>query len=155
LLDAQIPVWFLSCVAVTDSVAASFDTKLADLSARVDALTTERDEYRKLYLQTLEICRKLEMGIAGPKRERLSDSEAQLTMGMLQMLVGAAAGGTTTEPPPSAPPAAETKVAAHTRQKPTDRRPLPEKLPRVDVEVLPPEVQQQQGWMRSCASVRT
>jgi transposase len=36
----------------------------------------------------------------------------------------------------------ETPVAAHTRAKPTGRKPLPEKLPRVEVELLPPEVQQ-------------
>jgi len=33
-------------------------------------------------------------------------------------------------------------VAGHTRPKPTGRKPLPETLPRVDVEILPEEVQQ-------------
>jgi transposase len=123
-----------------DSAAASIEAKLADFSARFDALSAERDEYRKLYLQTLAICRKLELGIIGQQRERLSPSDAQLTMGMLQMLLGEGRSAT-----PAAPPAAaaETKVAAHTRVKPTGRKPLPEKLPRVDVEVLPPEVQRQ------------
>jgi transposase len=60
---------------VTDSAAASIEAKLAEFSARFDALAAEReavaaerDEYRKLYLQTLEICRKLELGIIGQQR---------------------------------------------------------------------------------------
>ena len=136
---------------MTDSAAASIEAKLAEFSARLDALTiereaavaereavaAERDEYRKLYLQTLEICRKLELGIIGQQRERLSPNDAQLTMGMLQMLLGEGRATTAAAPP------AETKIAAHTRAKPTGRKPLPEKLPRVDVEVLPPEVQRQ------------
>lgn len=134
---------------MTDSAAASIEAKLADLSARLDALAAERaaaaaerDQYRELYLQTLEICRKLELGLVGQKRERLSPSDAQLTMGMLSMLVGRDARGTAPADAPPAPAAAtDTKVAAHTRAKPTGRKPLPEKLPRVDVEVLPPEVQ--------------
>jgi hypothetical protein len=66
----------LASIAVTDG-AATIEAKLAALSARVDglaaereALAAERDEYRKLYLQMLERCRKLELGLAGPKRER-------------------------------------------------------------------------------------
>jgi transposase len=133
---------------VTDGAGASIEAKLAELSARVDglaaereALATERDEYRKLYLQMMERCRKLELGLVGPQRERLSESDAQLTMSMLGLLVGTGAGGSAAPPAP-APPSAETPVAAHTRAKPTGRKPLPEKLPRVEVEVLPPEVQQ-------------
>jgi transposase len=125
---------------VTDGAAISIETKLAELSARVDAVAAERDQYRALYLKTLELCRKLELGIVGPKRERLSESDAQLTMSMLGMLLPADEGSAA--PPAPAPPAAETTVAAHTRAKPTGRKPLPEKLPRVDVEVLPPEVQE-------------
>jgi transposase len=126
---------------VTDGAAASIEAKLAELSARVDAVAAERDQYRALYLQTLELCRKLELGIIGPKRERLSGSDAQLTMSMLGMLLHGT-GGSAAPPAPLPPPVEETKVAAHTRTKPTGRKPLPEKLPRVDIEVLPPEVQE-------------
>jgi transposase len=126
--------------AVKDG-SASIAEQLSELSARVDALAAERDEYRKLYLQTLELCRKLELGIVGPKRERLSPGDTQLTMSLLHMLLGNGAGRTSApSEPPS--PTAETTVAAHTRAKPTGRKPLPEKLPRVEIEVLPPEVQQ-------------
>ena len=75
--------------AVTDG-AATIEAQLAALSGRVDGLAAERevlaaerDGYRKLYLQMLERCRKLELGLVGPKRERLSESDAQLTMSML------------------------------------------------------------------------
>ena len=133
---------------MTIGAAASIEAKLAELSARVDALSVEReavaaerDQYRALYLQTLELCRKLELGIVGPKRERLSGSDAQLTMSMLGMLLHGT-GGSTAPPAPLPPPVEDTKVAAHSRAKPTGRKPLPEKLPRVDVEVLPPEVKE-------------
>lgn len=139
-------------MAVTDGAAApSLESELAELRARLDALTaqsaalaaqhatvaTERDEYRKLYLQTLELCRKLELGIVGSQRER-SPADNQLTMSLLGMLLGKGGGETPAAPPPAEPP---TEVAAHTRAKPTGRKPLPEKLPRVQIELLPPEVQ--------------
>jgi transposase len=141
-------VWFLKSLAVSVGATASIEAKLAELSARVDGLAAERktlaaerDQYRKLYLQTLELCRKLELGIIGPKRERLSGADAQLTMSMLGMLLGDGTGESAAPPAPPQPPV-ETPVAAHTRAKPTGRKPLPEKLPRVEVELLPPEVQQ-------------
>jgi len=138
-------VWFLASTTVTVSgTASSIEARLAELSARVDALAAERetlaaerDQYRKLYLQTLEVCRKLELGVVVGKRERLSAGDAQLTMSMLGMLLGD--GAEKTAPPA---PAEETEIAAHRRAKPTGRKPLPEKLPRVEIEVLPPEVQQ-------------
>jgi len=38
-------------------------------------------------------------------------------------------------------PVEREEAEAHTGPKPTGRKPLPDKLPRVDIEVLPPEVQ--------------
>jgi len=123
---------------------APVDEQLAVLTARFDALAAEnarlaaeRDEYRKLYTETLALCRKLEQGLRGQTRERLSEADEQLTLDLLGMLVPGGLGGSAPAPPPTAP------VRAHERQKPTGRKPLPEKLPRVDIEVLPPEVQQQ------------
>lgn len=124
---------------MTDGATTSIEARLAELSARVDGLAAERDEYRKLYLQTLETCRKLELGLVGAKRERLSEGDAQLTMSMLGLLLGNQPGQSAAPPAP-APPPTDTPVAAHTRAKPTGRKPLPEKLPRVEVELLPPEV---------------
>jgi transposase len=126
---------------VADGAAASIESRVVELTARLDALAVERDQYRALYLQALELCRKLEMAIVGSKRERLSANDTQLSLSLLGMLLGEGAGGTSAPPEPPAP-ALQTEVAAHTRAKPTGRKPLPENIPRVDVEVLPPEVQQ-------------
>jgi transposase len=127
------------------SNALSVEEQLAELTKKVEALVTlneklvaERDEFRKLYQSALELCRKLELGILGQKRERLSGQEAQLSLSMLNMMLGEGAVPSAATPPPSVE-----QVRAHERIKPTGRKPLPENLPRIDVEVLPPEVQQQ------------
>jgi len=107
--------------------AADHEAQISELRVKLDALAAEREHlaaererlaaegehFRKLYLEMLEVCRKLELGIVGPKRERLSDGDAQLTMSMLGMLLEGAARGTAPTPPPT-----ETEVAAHTRAKP-------------------------------------
>lgn len=116
--------------------AVDYEAHLSELREKVDALAAEREHFRKLYLDMLEVCRKLELGIVGPKRERLPDNDAQLTMAMLGMLLEGAGRGTAATTPP-----AQTEIPAHTRTKPTGRKPLPESLPRVDIEVVPPEVQ--------------
>jgi transposase len=116
-----------------EETLASLEDKLVQLGAERDEVAKERDEYKRLYLKMLEQCRKLELGILGQKRERFVDGDPQLTMSLLNMLVGQ-------EEAPREAAACE-EVAAHTRAKPTGRKPLPEKLPRVDIEVLPPEVQ--------------
>ena len=104
-----------------------------DLAARVARLEAERDEYKKLYLALLEICKKLEQGIVGPKRERYAPEGQSTLFGLLNLLVP----GLTAE----AKAEGRTTVPEHTRAKPTGRKPLPETLPRVTFEVLPPEVQ--------------
>ena len=83
----------------------------------------------------LEQCRKLELGLLGQKSERLGDNDAQLTMSVLATLLGERPA--VDEAPPTQP------VREHERQKPTGRKPLPEQLPRVEVEVLPDDVQRE------------
>lgn len=122
-----------------DEQLVELTAKLETLTATIDHLSVERDEYRKLYLETLELCRKLEQGILGQKRERLSESDEQLTLGMLSMLLGEKAKESTAA---SSAPAVQ-HVREHDRKKPTGRKPLPENLPRIDVEILPPEVKDQ------------
>jgi hypothetical protein len=61
-----------------------------------------------------------------------------MSRAMLATLLSEQARGTA-----PAPPAELEHVREHTRHKPTGRKPLPEKLPRVEIEVLPPEVQQE------------
>lgn len=103
------------------------------LKTEHDKLKSERDEYRRLYLDVLAQCRKLELGLLGRGREKDPGVEGQLTMSILEMV------GATSSPTPE--PDTSSKVREHERAKPTGRKPLPEKLPRVDVTVLPPEVQ--------------
>jgi transposase len=113
---------------------ADLEKQLVVVLAANERLAAEREEYRKLYVQALELCKKLEAGIVGPKRERLSSSDAQLTLALLAQLLGERAASAPAEP--------VEKVRAHTRARPTGRKPLPEHLPRVDIEILPPEVEQ-------------
>lgn len=98
----------------------------------------ERDEYRALYIETMERCRKLELGLLASKSEHLPDNGAQLSLDVLSLILDdrqraqleAALAATD-----------EQEVKAHTRKKPTGRKPLPEHLPRVEIVVLPPEVE--------------
>ncbi len=103
------------------------------LRTALDQSNQERDAYHKLYLEMLERCRKLERGLLGQKTERLSADESQLTLGMMGMLL-------TNDAEVTADDDAQ-EVKPHTRRKPTGRKPLPEHLPRVDVVVLPHEVE--------------
>ncbi len=114
------------------------DARIAELAAANERIGAERDGYKKLYLETLELCRKLERGLLGQKREKLSAGDAQITMSLLGMLLGGEAAASAAEEPTPAP---VEEVRAHTRQKPTGRKPLPEDLPRVDLEVVPLDVQ--------------
>jgi transposase len=114
--------------------SGSAEAQLEELKARVGAIEAERDEYKRVYVALLEAYRKLEAGLLGQKRERFVGGEGteQLALSLLSMLVGK-------EPPPES----ETqKVETHERRKPTGRKPLPDNLPRIEVEVIPPEVQQ-------------
>jgi transposase len=117
------------------SASPSIDRELASLRADVERLAAEREHYRELYLRMLEQCRKLEPGLLGQKSERLGANDAQLTMGVLATLLGERP--VVDEAPPIPP------VREHERQKPTGRKPLPEQLPRVEVEVLPEDVQRE------------
>jgi len=114
---------------VLDELAAA--AKLNELKDRLAALETERDEYKRLYVALLEAYRKLEAGLVGQKRERfVAEDAVQLALSLMSMLVG------------NQPPSLETQqVEAHERRKPTGRKVLPENLPRIEVEVIPPEVQ--------------
>jgi transposase len=117
---------------------AELTVKVEELTATVERVSVERDEYRKLYLGMLEQCRKLELGILGQKRERLTENDAQLSLSMLSMLLEKSGAE-----PAALPPVEVEQVRAHERRKPTGRKPLPENLPRIEIEILPPEVQRQ------------
>jgi len=99
--------------------------------SRVQVAEEEAAHYKKLYRELLEKYRKLELGILGQKRERFVPNDQQLSLAIIAQMLGAT----------PAPVAAPSQVEAHTRQKPTGRKPLPENLPRIDIEMLPEEVE--------------
>lgn len=122
-------------------------TRLEQIAQRLDALekrvTTaerERDEYRALYLETMERCRKLELGLLASKTEKIPDGK-QLSLDVLSMVLGDRQRAELEAA--LAASADKQEVQGHTRSKPTGRKPLPEHIPRVEIVVLPPEVEKQ------------
>lgn len=111
-----------------DSLRASLDETLATL----ERTETERDEYHKLLRLLREENERLKRGLLGQKAERLPADERQLSLSVLQMLLDK----------DGVEPVVET-VRTHERKKPTGRKPLPDDLPRVEIELLPPEVERE------------
>src|SRR5688572_9134988 len=105
------------------------------LAQERSAIAEERDEYRKLVLHLREENERLKRGLLGQKAERLPKNDAQLSL----LMLGLALGGDADAPSPALP-SAEQVVAQHTRAKPV-RRPLPDHLPREQIEIVPPEVE--------------
>jgi hypothetical protein len=97
-----------------------------------------RDEYRRLYFEMMERCRKLERGLLGQKAERLRGDDAQLSLSVLELMLDEREKAELHESL-----AIDSEVRAHKRHKPTGRRPIPEHLPRVDIEIVPPEVERE------------
>jgi transposase len=123
-------------------------TAFEEILQRLDALEKkaavaerERDEYRALYLETMERCRKLELGILAQKSERVPDSGSQLSFSVLSMVLNDRQRADLDAA--LAVLDAEQEVKGHTRKKPTGRKPLPEHLPRVEIVVVPPEVEKE------------
>ena len=87
----------------------------------------------------MERCRKLELGLLASKSERLPDNEAQLSLDVLSMVLSERQLADLDAAIEASK--AEQEIAGHTRGKPTGRKPLPEHLPRVEILLLPPEVQ--------------
>jgi transposase len=105
----------------------------ATMSEKLAAAEVERDAYHELYQEALERCRKLELGLRGQQSERLRD-DAQLSLGVLEMMFAEDGRTDLSELEEEQP------VREHKRRKPTGRKPIPEHLPRIDIEVLPDEV---------------
>ena len=127
-------------VDVNDS--ASVEQRLTALEAQVASVAQERDEYRKLVLHLREENERLRRGLLGQKAERLPKNDAQLSLLMLGLALGGESN-TSEETPTPQPPATQI-VAEHTRAKPV-RKPLPDDLPRVRIELAPPEVERDPG----------
>ena len=117
-------------------VAPELIAEVTELRARCADLESQVERLRRLYLQTLEQVKKLERGIIGPKTEKAPPHPAQLTLDVLGTLLREHGAD-----PDAIAAAAEqqSQQVKKPRQKPTGRKPLPAELPRVDIEVLPPE----------------
>lgn len=102
----------------------------------LESVKSERDTYHDLYQEALERCRKLELGLRGQKSERLPN-DAQLSFDVLKMML--AEDGQTDLSELEEPQVVKT----HERRKPTGRKPLPEHLPRVEIEILPETVKRE------------
>lgn len=91
--------------------------RLEELEKRFAVAEQERDDYRALYLETMERCRKLERGILASKSEKLPENGDQLSLGVLALVLDErkraeldAALAAANE---------EQEVKAHTRKPPT------------------------------------
>jgi len=118
---------------------AEIVNRLDELEKKFSTAERERDEYRRLYLETMERCRKLELGLLSSKSEHLRKDDTQLTLDVLTMVLDERQRAELDAALAAAN--AEQQIPAHTRRKPTGRKPIPDDLPRVEIEVLPPEVQ--------------
>ena len=107
--------------------------RVAHLEHALAAAVAARDQYNALSEQLREECEKLKRGLVGQKAERVPQDDRQLTLALLELML---------EQHGAAALVKKETVRAHERQKPRGRQPLPDHLPRVDVELIPFEVQQ-------------
>lgn len=110
-----------------DELAARLD----ELEREHDEVKGERDEFRRLYLEMLEKMRRLELGLFGQKAERVAADDSQLAFDVLSTVLADPQDVTSSQ-----------EVRPHKRTKPTGRKPLPDNLPRIEVELVPDEVKQ-------------
>ncbi|GAC1546343.1 MAG: hypothetical protein NVS3B10_10320 [Polyangiales bacterium] len=116
-----------------------FVSEATAIEKRLDALERDVAHYKQLYLEALERCRKLELGLLASKSEHLPPSDSQLALSVLGMMLDDKAN--TDLEAALAHATDEQKIPEHVRRKPTGRKPIPEELPRVAIEILPPDVQ--------------
>src|SRR6476619_1781723 len=131
--------------AVTDQ--ERIDALKAELEAperaALERLANERDEYKKLYKLLLEENAKLKRGLTGNTAEKLPNSDAQLTLSVLEMLLGNGAPDSDSSGASDDEPAqrGDAEVAGYRRSKPSGRAALDAAgLPEVVIEIIPDEV---------------
>ena len=123
-----------------EKLVAVLRAEQTTLQADHATLERQRDEYHRLYLETMERCRMLERGILASKSERHEASDQQLALSVLGMMLGDRERRDVQD---ALKKSESVSVPEHTRQKPTGRKPIPDDLPRIDVEILPLEVQRE------------
>jgi transposase len=127
--------------------ASELEERIVATVEQIDALSQanvkleqERDGYRKLVLLLQEENERLKRGLLGQKAERLPKNDAQLSLEILQLALGNDIVDAADDAQDTSDD--EQTIPEHTRKKPV-RKPLGEHLPRVTVEILPPEVQRE------------
>ena len=122
-----------------DALRQRLDELDDEMRERLTKVEDERDRYRALYQEMMERCRKLELGLMGQKSERLGDEGIELSEAMLEMLLGERAKAEIDDLGKDH----EQVVEKHTRRKPTGRKPIPDHLPRVEIVIIPEEVERE------------
>jgi transposase len=122
-----------------DAVGAALAV-IDGLCARLHKSEDEREEYRKLLLHLKEEVERLKRGLLGQKAERFPRNGAQLSLALLAMGVAGSSDAATGEA--TVAEVEEQLIREHTRRKPK-RKPLPEELPRTEIEIVPPEVERE------------
>ena len=115
----------------------SLEQQQDSLRSALQTAQQERDAYHQLYLDMLERCRKLERGLLAQGSEKRPKNEQQLSLDMLGMMLSEREKAEI-----EALPAEHIEVKGHTRQH-RGRNLIPESLPRVDIEIIPDEVQRE------------
>jgi transposase len=115
--------------------------RLDQLEQEQVSLRERAEQYRQLYQDMLERCRKLEKGLMAQKSERMGDEGSQLSLGVLELVLGDRA--TKEIEDLVAREQEEQEVKGYTRKGPTGRKPIPENLPRVDIVIVPEEVERE------------
>lgn len=109
--------------------------ELAEVHQAREQAERERDPYHELYIEMMERCRKLELGLRGQRAERLPSGDP-LSLGMLELVLGQQGADDVL----ALAETGEQTVREHKRKKPTGRKPIPDHLPRVEIEIIPDEV---------------
>ena len=115
---------------------AELTQDVAHLKAEKAAEAKKAEHYRQLYLEGLAKIARLERGLIGQKSERTPPAEEQMSLGILGMMLEERE-----EAELEGLEAEEEEAPPKKRTKPTGRKRLPEELPRVEIEVIPDEVQ--------------
>jgi transposase len=119
---------------VTSELVATLLGRIEALERSQARLERERDEYRKLYLLVREENEQLKRGLLGQKAHRAPKDENQLSLFLLELALGLDGAGDDGR--------GRQRVPEHERRQPV-RKPLPEHLPRVLIELVPPEVERE------------
>jgi transposase len=125
-----------------DERIAALKTNLDEPTrAAVERLEVARNEYRKLYQLLLEENEKLKRGLTGQQAEKLPKNDAQLTLAILEMLLGKQSSEQAAAAAATDVKRESTEVSGYKRNKPTGRDALETaNLPEISIELLPDEV---------------